>query len=200
LEVFVKSKMVMSAVFSAVMAVAATTPALAQTNDVQPTPSFTIHGSFLPEASGATLTTDQAGAAPKTHQMGDRSVFLRLQGGLITGVGDTGFLVGLAAGDNLKQAKNVEIGGDFSFGRIAGENDLYISFNGLYDVHLKGHQVMPYLGGGIGINHVPNFTQTGLQLIAGIQLPVTGPHVVRFEVRFLLVDGSPVLLLGSFSF
>lgn len=196
-----KSKMVMSAVFSAVMAVAAATPAMAQSNDVQPAaPAFTIHGSFLPDASDATPTDDQAGGAPKMHQMGDRSVFLRLQGGLITGVGDTGFLIGIAGGANLKQSHNIEVGGDLSFGRIFSSNDLYISVNGLYDVHIKGHKAMPYIGGGLGVNHVPGSTKAGLQLIAGVQLPITGPHVFRFEARFLFIDGSPVLLLGSFSF
>ena len=190
-----------SVVFSAVMAVAAAaTPALAQSENQPAAPAFTINASFLPDATSPDTTMALAPQAPKTHPMGDRSVFLRVQGGLITGVGDTGFLIGLAAGDTLKQQRNVEVGGDFSFGRIRSTNDLYISFNGLYDVHLKGHQAMPYIGGGVGINHVPNFTQTGLQLIAGLQLPVTGPHVVRFEVRFLLVTGSPVLILGSFSF
>jgi len=193
----VKSKTVTSVVFSVVMALVAATPALAQAENQAAAPAFTINASFLPDATSSDATMAQA---PKTHQMGDRSVFIRLQGGLITGVGNTGFLIGLAAGDTLKQQRNVEIGGDFSFGRIASTNDLYISFNGLYDVHIKGHQAMPFLGGGVGINHVPNFTQTGLQLIAGLQLPVTGPHVVRFEVRFLLVTGSPVLILGSFSF
>lgn len=192
---------------AAALALAVAVPAAAQTEDIASAsalhvsvPSFVADSSASAEAAPAFDMSFGEEQRPTTHTMGGRQVFVRAQAGLITGVGDTGFFVGVGVSGQPRSTRNVEIAGDFNFGRIAGENFLYFSVDGIYDFHMKGHDTMPYAGGGLVVAHSTGNTDTNLQILAGIQLPVTGPHVVRFEVRFLFTEGSPVLLLGSFSF
>jgi opacity protein-like surface antigen len=205
MEVLVKSKLVMTAALSTMLALAAV-PAAAQTQDAAAAPAapvFQINASFLPNAP-ATSTDDvsfDAQAAPKTHTMGDRQVFVRVEGGFVFCCGSTGFMVGVGASFQPKSVKNLEVAGDFAFGRLFASNLIYVSVNGLYDFHVKGHDAMPYAGAGLGIAHVPGSTQTSFQILGGIQLPVSGPHVARVEIRWLFTTGATTtLLLGSYSF
>lgn len=204
MEVFVKSKLVMTAAFSTMLALAA--PAAAQTQDnaaAPAAPAFQINASFLPDAP-ATPADDisfDAQAAPKTHSFGDRQVFVRVEGGLVFCCGSTGFAVGVGASFQPKSVKNLEVAGDFDFGRLFATNLIYIAVDGLYDFHLKGHDAMPYAGAGLGIAHAAAATKAAFQILGGIQLPVSGPHVVRVEVRWLFISFSTTtLLLGSYSF
>jgi opacity protein-like surface antigen len=205
MEVFVKSKLVMTAAFSAMLALAAA-PAAAQAPDDATAPAapvFQINASFLPDAP-ATLASDvsfDAQAAPTTHTMGDRQVFVRVEGGLVFCCTSTGFAVGVGASFQPKSVKNLEVAGDFMFGRLFSANLIYISVDGLYDFHLSGHDAMPYAGAGLGIAHGAGVTNTAFQILAGVQLPVSGPHVARVEVRWLFVSfETTTLLLGSYSF
>jgi hypothetical protein len=207
MEVSVKSKLVMIAAFSTMLALAAA-PAAAQTQEDAAAPAapvFQINASFLPDAPATSFIPDtsfDAQAAPRTHTMGDRQIFVRVEGGLVFCCSNTGFLVGVGVSGQPKSVKNLEIAGDFGFGRFGGANFLYFAGDGLYDFHMKGHEAMPYAGAGIGIAHTTGFggTSTGFQILGGIQLPVTGPHVARVEVRFLFVASTITLLLGSYSF
>jgi opacity protein-like surface antigen len=205
MEVFVTSKLVMTAAFSAMLALAAA-PAAAQTQDDAAAPAapvFQINASFLPEAppTPADDISFDAQAAPKTHTFGDRQVFVRVEGGLVFCCGSTGFAVGVGASFQPKSVKNLEVAGDFDFGRLFGTNLIYIAVDGLYDFHLKGHDAMPYAGAGLGIAHADGATKTAFQILGGIQLPVSGPHVARVEVRWLFISFSTTtLLLGSYSF
>jgi opacity protein-like surface antigen len=204
MEVFVKSTLVMTAAFSTMLALAA--PAAAQTQDAAAAPAapaFQFNASFLPDAP-ATPADDisfDAQAAPKTHSFGDRQVFVRVEGGLVFCCGSTGFAVGVGASFQPKSVKNLEVAGDFDFGRLFATNLIYIAVDGLYDFHLKGHDAMPYAGAGLGIAHAAAATKAAFQILGGIQLPVSGPHVVRVEVRWLFISFSTTtLLLGSYSF
>jgi len=201
----VKSKLVMTAAFCSMLALMAA-PAAAQTQDdaaLPAAPVFQISASFLPDAP-ATPVDDvsfDAQAAPKTHTVGDRQVFVRVEGGLIFCCGSTGFAVGVGASFQPKSVKNLEVAGDFDFGRLFATNLIYIAVDGLYDFHIKGHDAMPYAGAGLGIAHAAAATKTAFQILGGIQLPVSGPHVVRVEVRWLFISfETTTLLLGSYSF
>jgi len=200
----VKSKLVMTAAFSMMLALAAA-PAAAQTQDDAAAPAapvFQINASFLPDAP-ATPASDvsfDAQAAPTTHTMGDRQVFVRVEGGLVFCCSNTGFTVGVGASFQPKSVKNLEVAGDVAFGRLFSTNLIYISVDGLYDFHIEGHDAMPYAGAGLGIAHAGGVTNTSFQILGGVQLPVSGPHVARVEVRFLFTTLTTTLLLGSYSF
>jgi hypothetical protein len=209
MEVFVKSKLVMTAAFSTMLALAAA-PAMAQAPDdaaAPAVPAFQIHASFLPDApppaagDGITFDDQARGAAPTTHTMGDRQIFVRVEGGLVFCCGSTGFGVGIGASFQPQSVKNLEVAGDFMFGRLFSANFIYISVDGLYDFHIQGHDAMPYAGAGLGITHQTGFTNTSFQIMGGVQLPVNGPHAVRVEIRWLFTTGATTtLLLGSYSF
>ena len=209
MEVFVKSKLVMTAAFSTMLALAAA-PAMAQAPDdaaAPAVPAFQIHASFLPDptppaAGDAVSFDDQArGAAPTTHTMGDRQIFVRVEGGLVFCCSNTGFMVGVAVSAQPKSFKNIEVAGDVGFGRLFSTNLIYFSGNGLYDFHLSGHDAMPFAGGGLGITHAGGATKTAFQILGGVQLPVSGPHVARVEVRWVFYSfATTTLLLGSYSF
>jgi len=202
MEVFVKSTLVMTAAFSTMLALAAPAAAQAQDDAAAPAaPVFQINASFLPDATAtsASDTSFDAQAAPKTHTFGDRQVFVRVEGGLVFCCGSTGFAVGVGASFQPKSVKNLEVAGDFDFGRLFSTNLIYIAVDGLYDFHLKGHDAMPYAGAGLGIAHTAGATKAAFQILGGIQLPVSGPHVARVEVRWLFISFSTTtLLLGSY--
>jgi hypothetical protein len=140
-------------------------------------------------------------AAPKTHtMMGDRQVFVRLEGGLVFCCSNTGFLVGVGVSAMPKSVKNLEIAGSFGIGRFAGFNFFSFSGDGLYDFHLNGHEAMPFAGAGLGIRHAAGSTNAAFELAGGVQMPIQGPHVVRFEVKFLFTALTTTILLVSYSF
>ena len=89
----------------------------------------------------------------------------------------------------------------------ASTNDLAhavidFSVDGLYDFHISGHEAMPYAGAGFGVTHFGDNAGThgAFELLGGVQLPVSGPHVVRVEIKFLFTTASSTLILGSYSF
>jgi hypothetical protein len=207
MEVLVNRKIVTTLVFSTVLALAAAMPAAAQSQDSVPAaPAFQINASFLPDqtppAAGDGISfDDQArGAAPTTHSMGDRQVFVRVEGGLVFCCSNTGFEVGVSVSAQPKSVQNLEIEGGVGFGRFAGFTFLSIGVDGLYDFHMAGHDAMPFAGAGLGITHFASGTNTSFELVGGVQLPVSGPHVVRVEVKFLFTTLTTTLLLGSYSF
>jgi hypothetical protein len=203
----VNSTIAKSVVFSAILAFSAAVPAAAQVQDestAPPAPAFQINASFLPEAPAPATTTDDLSfdgqAAPRTHSMGDRQVFVRLEGGLVFCCSNTGFLVGVGVSAMPKSVKNLEIAGSFGIGRFAGFNFFSFSADGLYDFHLKGHEAMPFAGAGLGIRHADSNTNAAFELAGGVQMPIQGPHVVRFEVKFLFTTLTTTILLASYSF
>jgi hypothetical protein len=203
----VNSTIAKSVVFSALLALSAAVPAAAQGQDESPAPAapaFQFNASFLPEAPAPATSTDDLSfdeqAAPRTHSMGDRQVFVRLEGGLVFCCSNTGFLVGVGVSAMPKSVKNLEIAGSFGIGRFAGFNFFSFSGDGLYDFHLNGHEAMPFAGAGLGIRHISGNTSAALELAGGVQLPIQGPHVVRFEVKFLFTTLTTTILLASYSF
>jgi hypothetical protein len=195
---------VTSVAFSTILALAAATPAAAQSQDSpSPSPAFAINATFLPEApatSASDLSFDAQGGAPKTHSMGDRQVFLRVDGGLVFCCSNTGFVVGASVSAMPKSVKNLEIDGGFGIGRFASRTFFSISFDGAYDIHMQGHEAMPFVGAGLGIRHAASATNTAFEILGGVQLPVQGPHVVRVTVKFLFATLTSTVLLGSYSF
>lgn len=197
-------RIVTSVVFSTMLALTAATPAAAQNQDTtSPTPAFAINATFLPDApttSTSDLSFDEQGGAPKTHSMGDRQVFLRVDGGLVFCCSNTGFVVGASVSAMPKSLKNVEIDGGVGFGRFASRTFFTISFDGAYDIHVQGHDAMPFVGAGLGIRHAASVTNTAFEILGGIQLPIEGPHVVRVSVKFLLSTLTTTVLFASYSF
>jgi hypothetical protein len=195
---------VTSVAFSTMLALAAATPAAAQSLDnTAPSPAFTINATFLPDApatSTADASFDDQGGAPKTHSMGDRQVFLRLDGGLVFCCSNTGFVVGATVSAMPKSVNNIEIDGGFGIGRFAGRTFFSISADGAYDIHMQGHEAMPFVGAGLGIRHAAGATHAAFEILGGVQLPVQGPHVVRFTVKFLFSTLTTTVLLASYSF
>jgi hypothetical protein len=199
-----KTSIVTSIAFSTMLAVAAATPAAAQSqDDPSPAPAFAINATFLPEApatSASDLSFDAQGGAPTTHSMGDRQVFLRVDGGLVFCCSNTGFVVGASVSAMPKSVKNVEIDGGVGFGRFASRTFFSISFDGAYDIHMQGHDAMPFVGAGLGIRHAAGVTNTAFEILGGVQLPIQGPHVVRVTVKFLFATLTTTVLLVSYSF
>lgn len=196
-----------SLVFSAILALSSAVPAAAQGQDestAPPAPAFQINASFLPEAPAPATSSDDLSfdeqATPKTHALGDRQVFVRLEGGLVFCCSNTGFVVGVGVSAMPKSVKNLEIAGSFGIGRLAGFTFFDFSGDGLYDFHLKGHEAMPFAGAGLGIQHLDSTTKAAFELAGGVQMPIQGPHVVRFEVKFLFTTQTTTVLLVSYSF
>jgi hypothetical protein len=199
-----KIRIATSVVFSMTLAVAAAAPAAAQSSDTPaPAPAFTINATFLPDASATStddVTFDEQAAAPKTHSMGDRQVFLRVDGGLVFCCSNTGFVVGATVSAMPKSVKNVEFDGGFGIGRFASRTFFSISIDGAYDIHMQGHDAMPFVGAGLGIRHAAGATNTAFEVLGGIQLPVQGPHAIRVSVKFLFSTLTSTVLLASYSF
>lgn len=200
-------KMLVSVLSAAVTVLVTAMPAAAQSQDqttVPPVPQFQVAASFLPDASApaADTTTFDDQAGPKTHTMGDRQVFVRIDGGLIFCCSNTGFVVGVTVSAQPKSVKNLEVEGGFGLGRFDGVNLFDFSADGLYDFHIQGQGMMPFAGAGLGVTHFGDNggTHAGFELLGGVQLPVSGPHVVRVEVKFLFTSVTSTLLLGSYSF
>jgi hypothetical protein len=199
-----KIRIVSSVAFSMMLALGAAIPAAAQSPDnTAPAPAFTINATFLPDApvtSTDDVSFDEQAGAPKTHAMGDRQVFLRLDGGLVFCCSHTGFVVGASVSAMPKSVKNIEIDGGFGIGRFAGRTFFSISADGAYDIHIQGHEAMPFIGAGFGIRHAAGATNAAFEILGGVQLPVQGPHVVRVSVKFLFSTLTTTVLLGSYSF
>jgi hypothetical protein len=199
-----KIRIVTSVAFSTMLALAAAIPAAAQSPDnTTPSPAFTINATFLPDAPATStddVSFDEQAGAPKTHSMGDRQVFLRLDGGLVFCCSHTGFVVGASVSAMPKSVKNIEIDGGFGIGRFAARTFFSISADGAYDIHIQGHEAMPFIGAGLGIRHAAGATNANFEILGGVQLPVQGPHVVRVTVKFLFSTLTTTVLLGSYSF
>jgi hypothetical protein len=206
MEVPVTRKMLTSVVLAAVSVLVTAMPAAAQSQDqntTTPVPQFQINASFLPDVTAPsidTTTTFDDQAAPKTHTMGDRQVFIRLDGGLVFCCSNTGFVVGVTVSGQPRSLKNIEIEGNVGFGRLAGFNFLTFGADGLYDFHMTGHEAMPFAGAGLGITHIGSVTNTAFEILGGVQLPVNGPHVVRVEIKFLFTTATTTILLVNYSF
>jgi hypothetical protein len=133
-------------------------------------------------------------------------VTIDIQGGLVTGNGSTGFDIGVGA-SFLPMKDNDKFGiiVDGNFIREDGVNVIYISANGVYNVHLNNSKAKPFLGGGIAIVHesVNGFsdTQTKLQILGGVGWALSSGREVNGQVRFVFTDGgTTTILLFGFAF
>lgn len=194
----------MSAIAGTALVWGTALPAVAQSADPspQPAPALTISGTFLPDSPVAS-TSDNAvddQGQPATHMVGNRPIIVRLDGGLVFCCSDTGFVVGATVAGQPRSVKNLEIEGSFGIGRFAGFSFLTFSIDGLYDFHMRGHQAMPFAGAGLGITHTDSVTNTAFEILGGIQLPVNGPHAVRFGVKFLFTTLTTTILFVNYSF
>ena len=151
----------------------------------------------------ATESAEAAPAAQPGSAASDRPFLLRAHGGLITGVGEMGFVLGGAVAMPLQNYPDVEVGGDVSFGRLYGGSLVAVTGWGLY--HIETPSVFkPYLGAGLAYSGVPQggFEDSvfGLQLIAGFPLPIEGPYKIRLEGRLLTVFAKPIILTANITF
>jgi hypothetical protein len=222
MEVPVRNKAVIAALLGVGLMIVAAAPAAAQSNDsasmAAPSAIFLNVPSFLPNDTQAPafdistvgdpasldFSVDPDQATPTTHTMGGKTVFVRLVGGLVFCCSDTGFDVGVAVSGDPKSLKNVEIEGGFGFGRLGGDNFIYFGADGIYLFHLQNHDIVPYVGAGLGITHTSfdgiGNTETGFSLEGGIQLPVRGPHVVRVQISWVFQTLTVTNLTVSYSF
>ena len=217
-----RMKSVVTLVLGTVVLVAFAAPAMAQVNDsqirttsVSPSPfgdSSTAPAFGLP-ASVSFVPDDQArptSPASPTHQIGGKQVTIDVQGGFITGNGASGLDIGVGASflpmkDNDKFG--IIVDGNFiheSAGGV-GANGLYISFNGVYNIHLENSKAKPFVGGGLAIVHLSvngfGSTETKLQILGGVGWALEGGREVNGQVRFIFTDGgSTTLLLVGFAF
>jgi hypothetical protein len=144
---------------------------------------------------------------PAAKSTSDRQVFGRAQVGLVFTNGSTGvdFGAGITAQPFTNQSnealKRVEILVDGNFIRLGGYNYLYISGNGVYDFELANAKVTPYAGAGIGILHATGSTETRLQILGGIKVPMQNKMEFLGELRFLFTSYYlTTFLLGGIRF
>ena len=145
------------------------------------------------------------GSATPMHQMGDKQVMIMLQGGIQSCCGSTGFLVGVGASIKpMKDNNKVEIAADVNYGRSGGANDLYISFNGLYDFHMQDSTAVPFAGAGIGIYHASangfGATETDLQILGGVDFKTAGNRDIRAQLRFVFTTETTTVLMVGYAF
>jgi hypothetical protein len=97
-----------------------------------------------------------------------------------------------------------EVGGDANFGRIGGANDIYISVNGQYDMHLQQSKAVPFVGAGIGIYHLSSggygTTNTAFQILGGIDWQTGGGKALRAQVRFLFTTLTTTVVMIGYAF
>ena len=185
---------------------APSTPATAASLGAGPAPVIGRHVTFVSDASLPVAQTAAAGAKAK-GSVGGKPVTLAVQGGIFVNVG-TGFFVGLGMSLQPGHSEKVEFLGDFSIGHGSnlgvGYSVWNISFNGIYDLQKSSGGLMPFIGGGLSIVHgsVNGFgaTNTGVQLIGGVQLNSSGEHVIRVSVRIVFTAGTPIVFLVGYSF
>lgn len=206
-----KTKTAMSVLCAAVFAAVMAAPAAAQTQDQNAAASTVVASndttgvSFAMPASVSFDTDAQAKPSP-THQMGGKQVTLDIQGGLVTGNGSTGFDIGVGA-SFLPMKDNDKFGVivDGNFIREDGVNIIYISANGVYNIHLNNSKAKPFVGAGLAIVHesVEGFsnTDTNFQILGGVGWALASGREVNGQVRFVFTEGSTTtLLLIGFAF
>lgn len=130
----------------------------------------------------------------------DPVVVVRAEGGVLSCCATTGFIAGVNVTARPRALNGVEVGGDATVGRFGGFSLLYFSADATYGRRVG--TITPYGGGGVGIAKTGSGgpTNTGAQLIAGIELPAGGRHRIRVEVRFLFLPVETTFVLGSISF
>jgi len=207
----VKTKTAMSVLFAAVFAAVMAAPAAAQTQDETPAAGTVVASNDATNVSFATpsritFDTDAQAKPSPTHQMGGKQVTINIQGGFVFVSGGNGFDLGVAA-QFLPMKDNDKFGiiVDGNFIREDGVNVLYISANGVYNIHLQNSKAKPFVGGGLAIVHesVNGFsdTQTKLQLLGGVGWALSSGREVNGQVRFIFTDGgTTTVLLFGFAF
>jgi len=205
----------------AVWLVALTAVASAQTArdtaDRADRPSSFLTGNAVESVSA------EAGAPPSKGRSGQTPLFLRFYVGVgstadVTGVGLAG---GVAARPFRRQ--NMEVEGDLSvfhysntvFGRDATANVVEFTGDFLYNFRLSRQKLVPFAGGGLvvghgsgGVNHffgegfdLGSAGAAGIDLVGGVQLPVSGETAFRGELHVHgYAGGSAVIVSGGLSF
>lgn len=126
-------------------------------------------------------------------------ITVRAEGGVVFCCADTGFIAGANIGAAPQALEGVEVSGDAAVGRFGGFSLLYFSGDAVYARRVG--PVTPYGGGGIGIARTGGGpTNTGFQIVGGVQLPTEGRHRIRVEARFLFLPVVTTFVMASVSF
>jgi hypothetical protein len=114
----------------------------------------------------------------------------RLFGGIVTGTGNTGFVIGGGLSARPFVQEEHEIQGNVSFLRLADTNGFIIDANYVYNFDTGG-SVTPYAGAGLNVSHLA-ITETALQIGGGIS-----NQRVFGEIWFVIDTGNPVVIRGG---
>jgi opacity protein-like surface antigen len=140
-------------------------------------------------------------ARPAASSSSEMKVYGRAQIGFLNVGGSTGLDLGAGITTQPFNNKKVEVLVDGNFVRIEGFNGLYISGNAVYDFVLTNEKVTPYAGAGIGILHFSEDTQTKLQILGGIKVPMQNKREFFGELRILFTDGdTTTFVIGGIRF
>lgn len=201
-----KTKTAMSVLFAAVFAAVMAAPAAAQTQDQNSAASTVVAANDAAPVSfdmPATVSFDTQAKPSPTHQMGGKQVTIDIQGGFVTGGGAHGLDVGVGASflpmkDNDKFG--IIVDGNFIHLSAGGfsSNGIYISANGVYNIHMQNSKAKPFAGAGLAITHADSVTNTDLQILAGVGWALSSGREVNGQVRFVFIsnDTTTVLLFG----
>jgi hypothetical protein len=198
-------------VASLALTLAVAAPAAAQSTDTNSAAIAAVSQAPLDNAGASPIlrlpksvsfTADDQAKPGAARNVGGQQVVFMVQGGLVLCCSDTGFAIGAgAAFSPMKDDKQVEINADFHFTRFGGDNGVYISFNGQYNVKMDKDDVTPFVLGGLAIVHSSGETEARLQLGGGVQFKMSNGRAVRAQVRFILTSGNvTTVILGGFAF
>lgn len=165
-------------------------------------------------------------APQSTVSAAERQYFVRLHGGLVSVFDTTGFGFGGGGAGRFPGGRAAEIQGDAlyarlsesAFGLTANISFLQISGNYLHNFVQSTPSFTPFAGGGLVfsrtsvsisdsllddffLENVFQGSKLGVQLLGGIQLPMSDKTAFRGELRIgLYSGGSSVSVLGGISF
>ena len=185
-----------------------------------PTPSSAATPPELPRPTPAPSAAPLQGSS-SSAPASDRKHMIRVFGGLLTGYGDMGFAGGGGVGMKPFDNDQMEVAIDGLYGRSSqvylddsySTSVLAFSGNFLYNFQPASQSFSPFAGGGLVISRASigssffgdetllSGTFTSLQLIGGIEKPLSDRRAFRAEIRTGFASfGGSLLLLGGLSF
>jgi len=178
--------------------------AAAQTGPVSSRRSTTYDGIVAKSLSHVSFGADQERRATSSSAVvvasPDPNVHGRVQIGFFDS-GDTGLLIGGGVTAQPFHNRNLELLVDANLLRNNGINTLYVSGNVLYDFVIPNENFTPYAGAGLGILHDEFDTQTRLQILGGIKVPMKADRAFFGELRIIFTDTvTTTVVMGGIRF
>jgi hypothetical protein len=178
--------------------------AAAQTRPVMAPRTTTYDGIVAKSFSQVTFRTDPQpfATAPVAAKVAspDLNLHGRVQIGFFDRT-DTAFLIGGGVTAQPFNNRNLEILVDGNLLRANGINALYVSGNVLYDFVLTNQNFTPYAGAGLGFIHNDLDTQTRLQILGGIRIPMQNQLAFFGELRIIFTEVvTATVVMGGIRF